>query len=58
MNTAIPNEVHANVRADPGRPADVPKASNADQSGTPAEDTTPSSQQVTVIGKSRFDDIC
>ena len=58
MNTATFNEVHASISADPGRPADIPEIPNADQTGTPAEDTTPGSEQVTVIGKSKFGDIC
>ena len=58
MNTATFNEVHASISADPGRPADIPELPNADQTGTPAEDTTPGSERVTVIGKSRFGDIC
>ena len=58
MNTATFNEVHASISADPGRPADIPEIPNADQTGTPAEDTTPGSERVTVIGKSRFGDIC
>ena len=58
MNTATFNEVHASISADPGRPADIPEIPNADQTGTPAEDTTPSSERVTVIGKSKFGDIC
>ena len=58
MNTAIPNEAHTSINADPARPSDIPELVTPDQTGTPAEDTTPSSLQVTVIGKSRFDDIC
>ena len=58
MNTATFNEVHASISADPGRPADIPEIPNADQTGTPAEDTTPGSERVTVIGKSRLGDIC
>ena len=58
MNTATFNEVHASISADPGRPADIPEIPNADQTGIPAEDTTPGSERVTVIGKSRFGDIC
>ena len=49
MTTAIPNEVHTSVSADPGRPTDIPVVTAADQTGTPAEDTTPSSQRVTVM---------
>lgn len=58
MNTATFNEVHASISADPGRPADIPEIPNADQTGIPAEDTTPGSERVTVIGKSRLGDIC
>ena len=58
MNTATFNEVHASISADPGRPADIPEIPNEDQTGIPAEDTTPGSERVTVIGKSRFGDIC
>ena len=49
MTTAIPNEVHTSVSADPGRPTDIPVVTAADQTGTSAEDTTPSSQRVTVM---------
>ena len=49
MTTAIPNEVHTVISADPGRPADILEVPNADQTGTPAEDTTPSSQRVTIM---------
>ena len=49
MNTAIPNEVHTSVSADPGRPTDIPVVTAADQTGTSTEDTTPSSQRVTVM---------
>ena len=41
MTTAIPNEVHTSVSADPGRPTDIPGVTIADQTGTPAEYTTP-----------------
>ena len=58
MNTATFNEVHASISAAPGRPADIPEIPNEDQTGIPAEDTTPGSERVTVIGKSRFGDIC
>jgi len=58
MNTATFNEIHASISADLGRPADIPEIPNADQTGIPAEDTTPGSERVTVIGKSRFGDIC
>ena len=33
MNTAIPNEVHTSISADPGRPADIREVLNADQRG-------------------------
>ena len=49
MNTAIPNEVHTVISADPGRPTDIPEVTAADQTGTPAEDTTPSREPVTVM---------
>ena len=49
MTTAIPNEVHTSVSADPGRPTDIPVVTAADQTGTSTEDTTPSSQRVTVM---------
>ena len=58
MNTAIPNEAYTVTSADPGRPTDIPQLVTPDQTGTPAEDTTPGSERVTVIGKSRFGDIC
>ena len=58
MNTATSNEVHASISADPGRPADIPEIPNADQTGTPVKGATPSSERVTVIGKSKFGDIC
>jgi hypothetical protein len=41
MNTAILNEVLTSVSADPARPADIPEVPAADQTGTPAEYTTP-----------------
>ncbi len=41
MYTAIPNEVHAVISADPARPADIREVLKADQTGTAAEDTTP-----------------
>ena len=49
MNTAIPNEVHTSISADPARPTDIPEVLNADQTGTPAEGTTPSREPVTVM---------
>ena len=49
MNTAIPNEVHTSISADPARPTDIPEALNADQTGTPAQDTTPGKEMVTVM---------
>ena len=49
MNTAIPNEAHTVINADPGRPTDIPELVTPDQTGTPAEDTTPDSQRVTVM---------
>ena len=58
MNTAIRNEVHTSISADPGRPTDIPELVTPAQTGTAAEDTTPGSERVTVIGKSRFGDIC
>ena len=45
MNTAIPNEALTSISADPGRGADIPEVPNADQTGTPAEDTTPDRQR-------------
>ena len=42
MITAIPNEVHTVISADHGRPTDIPVVTAADQTGTSAEDTTPS----------------
>ena len=41
MNTAILNEVLTSVSADPARPAYIPEVPAADQTGTPAEYTTP-----------------
>ena len=58
MNTATFNEIHASISADPGRPADIPEIPNADQTGTPVEGATLGSERVTVIGKSKFGDIC
>ena len=49
MTTAIPNEVHTSISADPGRPTDIPVVTAADQTGTPDEDTTPSGEPVTVM---------
>ena len=49
INTAIPNEMHAVISADPRRPADIPEVTIADQTGTPAEDTTPGKEMVTVM---------
>ena len=49
ITTAIPNEVLTSISADPGRPTDIPVVTAADQTGTPAEDTTPSSEPVTVM---------
>ena len=49
MNTAIPNEVHTSISADPRRPTDIPELITPDQTGTLAEDTTASSQRVTAM---------
>ena len=49
MTTAIPNEVLTSISADPPSPADIPVVTAADQTGSPAEDTTPSSEPVTVM---------
>ena len=49
INTAIPNEAHTVIIADPGRPADIPELVTADQTGTPAEDTTPGKEMVTAM---------
>ena len=49
MTTAIPNEVHTIISADPGRPTDIPVVTAADQTGTSTEDTTPSREPVTVM---------
>ena len=49
MNTATFNEVHASISADPGRPTDIPQLVTPDQAGTPAEDTTPGKEMVTVM---------
>ena len=49
MNTAIPNEALTGISADPGRPADIRELVTADQTGMPAEDTTPGKEMVTVM---------
>ena len=49
MTTAIPNEVHTSISADPGRPTDIPEVTAADQTGTSTEDTTPSREPVTIM---------
>ena len=49
MYTAIPNEVHTSISADPGRPTDIRELVAVDQTGTPAEDTTPGKEMVTVM---------
>ena len=49
MNTAVPNEAHTSISADPRRPTDLPELVTPDQTGTPAEDTTPSKEMVTVM---------
>ena len=49
LNTAIPNEVHAVISADPARPTDIPEVPNADNTGTLAEDTTPGKEMVTAM---------
>ena len=49
MTTAIPNEVLTSISADPGRPADIPELVTPDQTGTPAEDTTPGKEMVTAM---------
>ena len=49
MNTAIPNEAHTVISADPGRPTDIPELVTPDQTGTPAEDTTPGKEMVTAM---------
>ena len=62
QDTAIPDVVHARFSVNPGRPnegqldrnpahgaADIPEVTTADRTGAPAEDTTPSSQRVTVM---------
>ena len=49
MNTAIPNEVHTVISADPGRPADILEVTIADQTEAPAKDTTPDKEMVTAM---------
>ena len=49
MNTAIPNEAHTVIIADPGRPADIPELVTPDQIGPPAEDATPGKEMVTAM---------
>ena len=49
MTTAIPIEVHTSISADPGRRADIPEVPNTNQTGTPAEDTTPGKEMVTAM---------
>ena len=49
MDTAIPNEVLTSINADPGCSADIPHFVTADQTGTPAEDTTPGKELVTAM---------
>ena len=49
MNTAIPDEVHTSIIADPGRRADIPEVPNTNQTGTPAEDTTRGKEMVTAM---------
>ena len=49
MYTAIPDEAHTSISADPGRPTDIPEVPVADQAGTPAEDTTPGKEMVTAM---------
>ena len=49
MTTAMPNETHTVISADPGRPTDIPEVLAADQAGTPAEDTTPGMEMVTAM---------
>ena len=49
MNTAIPNEVYTSISADTGRPVDIPEVPTADQTGTPAEDTTFGKEMVTAM---------
>ena len=49
MNTAISNEVLTSISADPPRPTDIPELVTADQTGTPAENTTPGKEMVTAM---------
>ena len=49
MNTAIPNEVHTSISADPGRGADISELVTPDQTGTPAEYTTLGKEMVTAM---------
>ena len=49
MNTAIPNEAHTSICADPGRGADIPEVPNAANTGPLAEDTTPGKEMVTAM---------
>ena len=49
MNTAIPNEAHTSISADPARPADIRELPAADQAATPAEDTTRGKEMVTAM---------
>ena len=49
MNTAIPNEVHAVISADPGRPTDILELVTPDQTGIPAEDTISGKEMVTAM---------
>ena len=49
MNTAMPNEAHTVIIADPGRPTDIPELVTPDQSGTPAVYTTPGKEMVTAM---------
>ncbi len=49
MNTAIPNEAHTSISADPGRPADIPKLVTPDQTGTAAEYTISGKEMVTAL---------
>ena len=49
MTIAIPNEVRTDISADPGRPVEILEVTIADQTGTPAEDTTPGKEMVTAM---------
>ncbi len=49
LNTAIPIEVHTSISSDPGRPTENPEVPAGHQAGTPAEDTTPGKEMVTVM---------